>query len=281
VSIKDLLISGKGQLAAKEISGVDAEHLLAHFLGVGRMELHAKSFELPADEFEIISEQFTKAIAERLMGTPTQYIIGSAPFRYLEYEVGPGVLIPRPETESLVDEVLHQLGRFVDPISVIDLGSGSGAIAISIASEAAGKRRVHVIAVEKSPTAAEWLKKNIAKHDLDIRIVVEDVATALPGVKADVVVANPPYIPSDQGLPTELAFEPQEALIGGSGSGMEIPIRFIEAAARLLKSGGLLALEHHEEQGALIAEALKSEFEAIALHKDLTGRPRFTTATRR
>ncbi len=281
MSIKELLVAGKSQLAASDISAVDAELLLAHFLGVGRMELHAKSFDLPAAEYEIISEQFSKAISERLTGTPTQYIVGSAPFRYLEYDVGPGVLIPRPETESLVDEVLHQLGRFVDPISVIDLGSGTGAIALSIASETAGKRRVHVIAVEKSPEAAVWLKKNIAKHDLDIRVVVEDAATALPGVKADVVVANPPYIPAGDILPPELAFEPTLALIGGDGDGMEIPALFIEAAARLLKSGGLFAIEHHEAQGALIAHALNPEFEAIALHQDLAGRPRFTTATRR
>ncbi len=281
MSIKELLRSGKEQLASHQISGVDAELLLAHYLGVGRMELHAKSFDLPSEELEVISEQFTKAVTERISGTPTQYIIGSAPFRYLEYEVGPGVLIPRPETESLVDEVLHQLGRFVDPISVIDLGSGSGAIAISIASETAGKRRVHVIAVEKSPEAAEWLKRNIAKHDVDIRVVQEDAAAALPGVKADVVVANPPYIPADQTLPAELAHEPQEALIGGAGDGMEVPMAFIAAAARLLKSGGFFAMEHHELQGRAVAAVLVNDFEAIALHQDLTGRPRFTTATRR
>jgi release factor glutamine methyltransferase len=281
VSIKELLRTGKARLAEGQISGVDAELLLAHYLGVGRTELHAKSFDLPGDELEVIAEQFTKAIAQRLTGTPTQYIIGSAPFRYLEFDVGPGVLIPRPETEPLVDEVLHQLGRFVDPISVIDLGAGSGAIALSIASETAGKRRVHVIAVEKSDEAADWLKKNIAKHDLDIRVVIEDVSSALPGVKADVVVANPPYIPADQHLPAELAFEPSDALIGGPGTGMEIPNLFIEAAARLLKSGGLFAMEHHEEQAAMVASALGNDFEAVVLHQDLTGRPRFTTATRR
>ena len=281
VTIKELLKFGKDQLATKNISPVDAELLLAHLLGLSRMELHAKTIELPEDEAEVIRDQFTQAIAERLSGKPTQYITELAPFRYLEYEVGPGVLIPRPETEIMVDEVLHQLGRFVDPISVIDLGSGSGAIAISIASETAGKRIVHAIAVEKSPEAIQWLNRNIAKHDVNVRVVESDVVDALEGVKADVVVANPPYLPDGQEIPQELIFEPSEALFGGPSDGMDAPKAFIAAAARLLKSGGLFAIEHNEVQGPLIAQILAQDFESIALHKDLTDRPRFTTATRK
>jgi len=281
VTIKDLLKFGKDQLATKNISSVDAELLLAHLLGINRMELHAKVIDLPAEESEAIREQYTQAIAQRLSGKPTQYITESAPFRYLEYEVGPGVLIPRPETEVMVDEVLHQLARFVDPISVIDLGSGSGAIAISIASETAGKRTVHAIAVENSPEAIHWLNRNIAKHDVNVRVVESDVADALTGVKADVVIANPPYLPDGQEIPQELVFEPDVALFGGPADGMQAPVAFITAAARLLKSGGLFAIEHNEVQGPKIAEALGAEFESIALHKDLTDRPRFTTATRK
>ena len=281
VSIKELLTFGKEQLATKNISSVDAELLLAHLLGVSRMELHAKVIDLKEDESELIRDQYTQAIAQRLSGKPTQYITESAPFRYLEYEVGPGVLIPRPETEVMVDEVLHQLARFVDPVSVIDLGSGSGAIAISIASETAGKRTVHAIAVEKSPEAITWLNRNIAKHDVNVRVVESDVVDALIGVKADVVIANPPYLPDGQEIPQELNFEPDVALFGGPMDGMQAPLAFITAATRLLKSGGLFAIEHNEVQGATIAEALRHDFESIALHKDLTDRPRFTTATKK
>jgi release factor glutamine methyltransferase len=281
VSVKDLLKLGKDQLATKNIAPVEAELLLAHALGINRMELHSRAIELSPEQAGETSEIYNQAIAERLTGKPTQYIVGTAPFRYLEYEVGLGVLIPRPETESLVDEVLHQLNTFADPVSLVDLGSGTGAIAISIASETAGKKVVHVVAVEKSKEAIIWLQKNIAKHDVNVRIIEEDVATALEGIKCDVVVANPPYLPDGAQIPQELNFEPAQALFGGPANGMAAPLIFIEAAARLLKAGGLLAIEHNELQGPLIASELEREFENIALHRDLTDRPRFTTARRK
>ena len=279
--VKDLLKLGKDQLATKNIAPVEAELLLAHALGINRMELHGRIIELSAEQATETTEIYNQAIAERLTGKPTQYIVGSAPFRYLEYEVGPGVLIPRPETESLVDEVLHQLNTFADPVSLVDLGSGTGAIAISIASETAGKKVVHVVAVEKSTEAVVWLQKNIAKHDVSVRVIEEDVATALTGIKCDVVVANPPYLPDGAQIPQELNFEPTQALFGGPATGMAAPLIFIAAAARLLKPGGLLAIEHNELQGALIANELAQDFENIALHSDLTDRPRFTTARRK
>ena len=279
--VKDLLKLGKDQLATKNIAPVEAELLLAHALGVNRMELHSRTIELSDEQATEVQEIYTQAIAERLTGKPAQYIIGSAPFRYLEYEVGPGVLIPRPETESLVDEVLHQLNTFADPVSLVDLGSGTGAIAISIATEAAGKKVVHVVAVEKSAEAITWLERNIAKHDVNVRVVKGDVATALDGIKCDVIVANPPYLPDGAQIPQELNFEPAEALFGGPANGMSTPLLFIEAATRLLKPGGLFAIEHNELQGPLIADELGSNFETIALHRDLTDRPRFTTARRK
>ena len=279
--VKDLLKLGKDQLATKNIAPVEAELLLAHALGVNRMELHSRTIELSDEQATEVQEIYTQAIAERLTGKPAQYIIGSAPFRYLEYEVGPGVLIPRPETESLVDEVLHQLNTFADPVSLVDLGSGTGAIAISIASETAGKKVVHVVAVEKSADAITWLERNIAKHDVNVRVVKGDAATALDGIKCDVVVANPPYLPDGAQIPQELNFEPAEALFGGPANGMSTPLLFIEAAIRLLMPGGIFAIEHNELQGPLIADELGSNFETIALHRDLTDRPRFTTARRK
>ena len=281
VTIKDLLVSGKATLAEKLIGPVDAELILAHLLGVTRMDMHSRVIEKSDEELEIISEQFHQAIKDRIAGTPTQYIVGEAAFRYLDYDVGPGVLIPRPETELLVDEVLHQMASMPDPISVIDLGSGSGAIAIAIASESAGKKNVHVVAVEKSPEAAHWLNMNIARHDVNVRVVIEDAVTALDGIKCDIVTANPPYVPNDQELPLELNAEPAIALFGGPNDGMFAPKQFIAAAARLLKPGGFFAIEHNEIQGPAIAEVMASDFEAIALHSDLTERPRFTTGVRR
>jgi len=274
VNTKDLLKRGKEILAAKDIGAVDAELLLAHVLGIERMELHAKTIEVSEDDVE----QYEHYLDRRIAGEPTQYIVGTAPFRYLEYQVGSGVLIPRPETELLVDEVLHHIASLPDPISVVDLGSGSGAIAISIASETAGKKNVHVVAVERSTEAAEWLNKNIALHDVNVRVVIDDAQSALEGVKCDVVVANPPYVPTDAVLPTEVTREPGEALFGGDVTGMVIPRAFIAAAARLLKPGGFVAMEHGEHQEAAMHEALAECFERIRTHKDLNERPRFTTA---
>jgi release factor glutamine methyltransferase len=278
VKVKELLDFGKSQFAEKEISPVDAELILAHFLGVDRMELHSR--EIPIESEEIL-EFYKHAIAERLTGKPTQYITGTAPFRYLEYEVGPGVLIPRPETEIMVDEVLHQLNSFGNPVSIVDLGAGAGGISIALATETFGKKETHVIAVEKSKEALVWLQKNITKHDVNVRVIEGDAATALDGVKCDVVVANPPYLPNGQEVPQELTFEPDLALYGGDDDGMAVPREFIKAAARLLKSGGLLAIEHNEVQGPLISNELANDFESIATYQDLNERPRFTTARRK
>lgn len=279
--VRELLRWGKSELAAANISGVDAELLLAHLLNISRMELHSKVVTLDESEAQRIEEAFRELIVQRLTGEPVQYLTGEASFRYLTLDVGPGVLIPRPETEVLVDEVLHHLQHFADPVSIVDLGSGSGAIAISIASEVAGKKAVHVIAVEKSSEALVWLQKNIAKYDLPIRTIQADVVDALIGVKCDVVVANPPYIPDLESLPYEVAnFEPAIALRGGS-DGMALPIEFISAASRLLKSGGFFAMEHHEDQVESVRSELSTDFVEVKIHYDLAERPRFTTAVRK
>jgi len=279
--VRALLKDAKAKLHEHRISAVDAELLLAHILGINRMELHAKSFTFSESEYETLHEQLATLIELRISGRPTQYITGEAPFRYLTLDIGEGALIPRPETELLVDEVLHNLSRYSDPVSVVDLGSGSGAIAVAIASESLGKKDVRVVAVEKSEAAAVWLKQNIGKFDLPIRTVIADVATALEGVKCDVVVANPPYIEDEAELPSELSAEPAEALFGGAGDGIETPRAFIAAAARLLKSGGFLAMEHGESQADAMKAALAEDFESIHLHRDLNDRPRFTTAIRK
>jgi release factor glutamine methyltransferase len=284
--LKELLRQALTQFEKNKISIVDAELLLAHVLGVSRKEIHTQALEIPNDRIESITAEYKELISQRLLGRPVQYITGSAPFRYLDLEVGEGVLIPRPETELLVDRAigfLTSMENSNDAKSVIDLGAGSGAISIAIASEAALKGlSVSVIAVEKSEPAVVWLNKNIAKYDLPIRVVVQDVLTALPGVKADLVVANPPYIPDDEKLPQEVeGFEPEIALRGGKVDGMQIPKLFIDSAARLLKPGGIFIMEHHEKQSDLVKQALKEEFTLPQTHADLTGRDRFTSARRR
>jgi len=281
MQIKALISEGKAQIETAGYSSVDAEILLAHLLGLTRMELHnpialERALAEVTDESAII-DGYAELVKRRCNHEPLQYLTGTAGFRNLDLAVGPGVLVPRPETEGLVEEVLKHIANLPGPVSVIDLGAGSGAMAISIATEAPN---THVIAVEKSLDAIEWLKQNVAFYDESIRIVQGDVTDVLEGVKCDVVVANPPYVPDSQPLPKDVAnFEPAIALFGGP-DGLELPKRFIEAAARLLKSGGLLAIEHTETQGEAIAKLLESDFNQIALHQDLTGRPRWTSAIR-
>lgn len=282
LTFKEFLRSGKAQLSAAGFPEVDAEHLLAHVLGISRMDLHnpvvVENAILAIGDTTLIEENFWKLLDRRSAHEPLQYLTGIAYFRYLEIEVGPGVLVPRPESELLVEAVLAVIQEGSQPISVIDLGAGSGALTLAIATEAP---HTHLIAVERDPAAAIWLRKNVARISEDVRIIEEDVSTALIGVKCDVVIANPPYIPNGQELPRDVAeHEPAVALFGGV-DGMEVPRKFAIAAARLLKSGGFLAIEHHESQAEAMAAALADDFIAITHQQDLTGRPRFTTGIRR
>ena len=282
MNIKELLRQAKSQLDESGISQVDAEHLLAHCLGVSRMDLHnpviLESTLATIGDEQTIEETFATLVERRIGFEPLQYLTGTAPFRHLEIEVGPGVLVPRPESELLVEAVLQHISNMEGIVSVVDLGAGSGALSLAIATEAENAR---VIAVEKSADAIIWLKRNVSRIDEKVRIVEGDVSEVLIGVKCDLVIANPPYIPDDQVLPRDVAgFEPHIALFGGP-TGIEIPRQFIAAASRLLKSGGVLVIEHTEEQGLVIEAELALDFENVVLHHDLNNRPRWSSAVRR
>ncbi len=282
MNFKEFLAAGKEQLSVAGIDPVDAEHLMAYALGISRMDLHnpviVEDRLAGFEDLTILEETFWKLLDARAAHQPLQYLTGVAYFRYLEIQVGPGVLVPRPESELLVQSVLDHCAGITGAISVVDLGSGSGALALAIATE---NPQTHVIAVEKDPDAITWLKKNVSRINEQVRIVESDVVDALEGVKCDVVIANPPYVPDSQELPRDVKdHEPAVALFGGP-TGLDIPGRFIDTAARLLKSGGFFALEHTEDQGSAIASLLEENFADIVLHRDLTKRPRFTTAIRR
>jgi release factor glutamine methyltransferase len=282
LTFKEFLQGGKEQLTRAGFAEVEAEHLLAHTLGISRMDLHnpltVENALSAIGDLTIVEETYWKLLDRRCAHEPLQYLTGVAYFRHLELKVGPGVLVPRPESELLVEAVLTHIEKMNGPVSVVDLGSGSGALALAIATESP---QTHVIAVEKSADAIHWLKENVSFIDEKVRILESDVATALEGVKCDVVIANPPYIPDNEALPKDVAtHEPAVALFGGP-DGMRTPRLFVSAAARLLKPGGFLAIEHHETQAEEVGDVLTLEFEDILLHKDLNGRPRFTTAVRR
>lgn len=276
--VRDLIRTAKEHLAKAGYSEVDAEILFAHLLGINRMELHNPvALENAMENVGDIAEDFHQLLNRRLSHEPLQYITGEAHFRDLTLEVGPGVLVPRPESELMVSYLLALIEQKQGLVSVVDLGAGSGALSIALATEC---DRVRAIAVENSPTALIWLRKNVAKYVEEMRVVESDVKDALPDVKADFVIANPPYVPDDQELPLDVQREPREALFGGT-TGLEVPKTFISAAARLLKSGGVLAIEHTELQGQEISDLLTEMFKDIELHYDLNDRPRWTSAVRK
>ncbi|MCZ2402419.1 peptide chain release factor N(5)-glutamine methyltransferase [Paenarthrobacter sp. Z7-10] len=257
---------------------VDAELLADHLLKVGLGRLRAMLLGTAPEP-----EGYSDLIAERASRVPLQHITGTSFFRHLELAVGPGVFLPRPETESVVQLVIDRLQRADAPMAplVVDLGTGSGAIAGSIATEVPGSR---VYAVELSPLAHAWAERNLAP--LGVTLVQGDLRTAFPELegRCDVVVSNPPYIPSGA-VPNEpevAEHDPQMALFGGGADGMELPAAAVLSAVRLLRQGGYFVLEHAEVQGARMAALLQESpyWGEVTSHRDLNGKERATSAVR-
>jgi release factor glutamine methyltransferase len=217
---------------------------------------------------------------------PLQHLTGRAPFRHLELAVGPGVFVPRPETEQLTGWVLERLAGVAEPL-VVDLGAGSGAIALSVAHEHPAAR---VVAVERDPGAIEWTRANAAARaaagDRPVEVRAGDMTDPqllreLDGA-VDVVVSNPPYVPDGARVPREVAdHDPPLALWGGP-DGLDVVRGLLRTAARLLRPGGWLGIEHADQQGSALPALVRSHgaFTAVEDHPDLAGRPRFTTAQR-
>ncbi|MFM8523373.1 MAG: N5-glutamine methyltransferase family protein, partial [Actinomycetota bacterium] len=182
-----------------------------------------------------------------------------------------------------IERLKSALHATTQAVSIIDLGAGTGAISISIAHESRQRSLpVQVVAVEKSELALDWLKKNIARHDVDVRVIHGDVRDALEGVKCDIVVANPPYVPASVDIPKLVREnEPALALFGGDDDGLEIPRIFIAAATRMLKPHGLLILEHFENHSQALEQALLPDYSDVAHYTDLNQRPRWLTARRK
>jgi release factor glutamine methyltransferase len=291
---------------------VDAELLLAHVTGRPRLTLGLVG-EIPPDQ----ERAFTALVVRRAAREPLQHLTGSAPFRHLELQVGPGVFVPRPETELLVDEALAHLGRRsreFTPASragasgargpiLVDLCAGSGALALSLAVEVPGAR---VLAVELSEDALAWAGRNldacaelVSAAGSSLRLVAADATkVAEEGAPladllrmVEVVLTNPPYVP-DAAVPREREVrdhDPQLALYGGP-DGLAVIRPLARQAARLLRPGGLLLVEHADVQGEDagplgVPGVLRAmggpdhpDWREVTDHLDLAGRPRFTSA---
>lgn len=254
---------------------VDAELLLADLVELPRSRLFA------LDEVDdVVAKRFEAAVARRAVREPLQHIVGRAPFRRIELFVGPGVFVPRPETELLVDAVLPQLRSRAQPL-VVDLCAGSGALSLAIADEVPGAR---VVAVEADAAALEWLRRNAVGSAVEIRPAdVRDPAALddLTGAAA-AVVANPPYVPRSTTVGPEVRADPDVAVFAGP-DGLDVIPHVVARAAELLGPGGVVAIEHDDSHRKAVPALLEQDgrFEAVADHDDLTGRPRYVTARRR
>jgi len=248
----------------------DAEELAAHSLGVARRDLWGH--EVPGADFDAY-------VGRRAAREPLQHITRQAHFRHLTLSVGPGVFVPRPETEVVVEAALVAARSARSP-RVVDLGTGSGAIALAVATELPAAT-VH--AVEADPGAHAWAVLNCAGSSVDLRL--GDMAAAFDDLDGtvDVVVSNPPYIPEGASVrdPEVAEFDPTLALWSGP-DGLDA-VRTVEGvAARLLRPGGTVVVEHADLQGisAPAVFAASGRWSDVRDHQDLAGRDRYLTATR-
>jgi release factor glutamine methyltransferase len=259
----------------------DAVALAAHALGWSVGDVR-KAMVLGAP----VPAAYEALVAERAARVPLQHLTGRAGFRRLELEVGPGVFVPRPETEGVAGLAIEAARAAGERPVVVDLCTGSGAIALAVADEVPAAR---VYAAELAPEAHAWAARNVASTGLGVELRLGDATSAqvlaeLDG-RVDVVVSNPPYIPVGM-VPVDAEVrehDPSVALYGGSEDGLAVPLAVAARAAVLLRPGGTLVMEHADTQGESLPAALQRTgcWRDVVDHADLTGRPRATVARRR
>lgn len=249
----------------------DARLIAAHLLDVDKLQLFLRGDDpVPAG--------FDEMVARRAGREPLQHILGTAPFGALELHVGPGVFIPRPETEVLADWAVRQLRGTTGP-RVVDLCTGSGALAGYLAHE---REDAVIAAVEKSSAALVYARRNLPGR---VELIQSDVTDPelLPHWRGscDLVVSNPPYVPETGGLSAEVYRDPPEAVFAGT-TGMDVIDRMLDNIHLLLRHGGKVGIEHDDSTSAQVQQLMAAHggFCDIAVLADLTGRARFVTASK-
>ncbi|MFD4959392.1 peptide chain release factor N(5)-glutamine methyltransferase [Microbacterium sp. NPDC058389] len=263
-------------------AAVDAELLVGFVLGTGRGGVQAAAIRGDALSAED-AERLDGLVARRATREPLQHLTGTAPFRHLELRVGPGVFVPRPETEMVAQLAIDALREAASPSPIaVDLGSGSGAIALAMATEVP---HAEVYAAENSVDAFVWTKENFDHVGAgNAHLAFIDLAHAFPELDGtvSVVASNPPYVP-DEAIPRDPEvrfFDPPAALYGGA-DGLDVVRVLSGVGLRLAHPGGIIVIEHGEWQGEAIRGILEADgWRAAATHPDLTMRDRATTALR-
>ena len=258
---------------------VDAELLAAHVLGIARTKLPL----VPLVDAQAV-EAIGRLVAQRAQRVPLQHLTGWAAMGGIDVMVGPGVFVPRPETELLFAWGVHAVRDLAEPW-VVDLCTGSGVLALALAH---ARPDAVVYGVDRDLAALGWAGRN-AEHraglgDTPIRLVAGDVANPallvdLAG-QVDLVVCNPPYVPAGVEVPVEVAkYDPAQAVFAGQ-DGLDVIRTVVGCAARLLRAGGQLAIEHDDTHGDAVRALLSAwrVFTDIEDHQDLAGRPRYVTA---
>lgn len=272
------------ELAAAGVASprVDAEVLLAHVLDLEVAALR-RAMILGEALGEAERTAYSRLVDQRAARVPLQHLTGVAHFRHLTLRVGPGVFVPRPETEVLVDLALADVQSAGEAPVVVDLCTGSGAIALALADEWP-QARVH--AVELSEDAHAWAAANVAGSGLPVELRQDDATTAFEDLvgQVDVVVSNPPYIPPGA-VPVDPEVrdhDPDIALYGLGEDGLQVPLAVAARAAELLVPGGVLLMEHADVQGEALVTRLRATgaWGQVSDHADLTGLPRVTRAVR-
>ncbi|MGM1061792.1 peptide chain release factor N(5)-glutamine methyltransferase [Saccharothrix sp. Mg75] len=276
------VLEAERMLAAAGVDSarVDAELLAAHVLGVERSRLPL----IPLVDPPVV-DALHRVVRRRVARVPLQHITGWAHLGGVDLAVGPGVFIPRPETELLLVWALSAVDA-PDPV-VVDLCTGSGALALAFAHHRPGAT-VH--AVERDHTALSWARRNAdarrAAGDTPVTLHAGDVTA--PGVlsdldgQVDLVLCNPPYVPDATEVQPEVAdHDPRQAVFGGP-DGLDVVRHVVTLAARLLRPGGHVAIEHDDTHGESVPALLSARrvLTDVADHTDLAGRPRFATARR-
>ncbi|MBX0327082.1 peptide chain release factor N(5)-glutamine methyltransferase [Oscillochloris sp. ZM17-4] len=275
-TISDLLSGGRSRLeSASATPRLDAELLLAHLLAWPRARMLAEREYPVASE---LADTFSGLVARRAGGEPVAYIVGHKEFYGLELAVDRRVLVPRPETELLVELALAAAGRMAagraDPLRIADIGTGSGAIAVALGVSLPESQ---IDAVDISAEALEVARANVARHGLAerVRLLRGDLLAPLEG-RYDLIVSNPPYTILAEVEPNVYAHEPHLALAGGGPAGADIYRQIFASATERLRPGGALLCEIGAWQGALVADMARAAFPAgeVRVARDLAGHDR-------